>query len=144
MALEQQQQRKPQQPRKKGKSSLAILERAYRGSVEDQYGHIVWLSKVMHGMGAHTAVLLKGDTVFFAKRHQPAQQLCIGGQVLDGLSHYETTVRELIAAGVPVFAYRADCIRYQLCPDCLVEGVRLVDDAALVELVCAYDCVWYW
>ena len=130
--------------RKKSKSSLAILERAYRGSVEDQYGHIVWLSKVMHGMGAATAVLLKGDTVFFAKKHQPMQQLTIGGVCLDGLSHYETTVRELVTSGVPVFAYQSDCARYGLGPEALVEGVEMIDDAGLVMLVCRYDCVWYW
>lgn len=131
-------------PRKKGKSSLAILERAYRGSVEDQYGHIVWLSKVMHGMGADTAVLLKGDTVFFATRHQPVQHLTIGGLCLDGLSHYASTVKELIASGVPVLAYGRDCARYGLGAECLVEGVQMIDDAELIKLVCRYDCVWYW
>ena len=130
--------------RKKGKSSLAIVERAYRGSVEDQYGHIVWLSRVMHGMGAVTAILLKGDTIFFARRNQPRQALAIGGIELDDVSHYATAVKELLAVGVPVYAYANDCARCGQSAEDLIEGVELIDDAGLVQLILQYDCVWYW
>ena len=75
------------------KSSLAILERAYRGSLEEQYGHIVWLSRVMKGMGADHALLLKGDTVMFARRDQPRTSLCIGDTVVNDVSHYAVQPR---------------------------------------------------
>ena len=128
----------------KSKSSLAIIERAYRGSLEEQYGHIAWLSLVMNGMKADTALLLKGDTAMFARRHQPRIALTIGDTTVADISHYESCIHRLLEQQVPVFVWQPDAQRLQLTPELLIEGVQPVGAADMPALVQRYDCVWYW
>ncbi|WP_027799215.1 DsrE family protein [Paraburkholderia dilworthii] len=130
--------------KRRSKSSLAIIERAFRGSLEEQYGHIVWLSRVMHGMGAATALLLKGDTVMCARAGQPRVSLTVGDLHIAGISHYESTISDLLREGVPLYAWQADWLRLHLANAELIAGVALVGDADLPSLIQQFDCVWYW
>jgi hypothetical protein len=129
--------------KRRSKSSLAILERAYRGSLEEQYGHIVWLSRVMKGMGADHALLLKGDTVMFARRDQPRTSLCIGDTVVTDVSHYASQVQDL-SQKATVFVWWPDVERLKLTTDALIEGVLPVCDSDMPALISRFDCVWYW
>lgn len=128
----------------KSKSSLTIIERAYRGSLEEQYGHIVWLSRLMKGMGADTSLLLKGDTAMFARRDQPRLTLTIGDTVVRDLSHHESGIEQLCQQGVPVYIWQPDAQRLHLPPEQWVDGVRPVGLADLPVLIHQHDCVWYW
>ncbi|WP_211441720.1 hypothetical protein [Collimonas humicola] len=130
--------------RRRSKSSLAIVERAFRGSLEEQYGHIVWLSRVMRRMGANTGLLLKGDAVMFGRCRQERVALSLGDLRIDDISHYETTLQHLLQDGVPVYAWQADCERLQLMPENLMKQIRLVQDDDMPGLIQQYDCVWYW
>ncbi len=130
--------------KRKSKTSLAIVERAYRGSIEEQYGHIVWLSRIMKGMNAPTALLLKGDTVMFAKRQQAHTKLTIGDMQLNVLSHYESGIMDLMAAGVPLYGWHPDLVRLQLTESTMVEGIEWIRDADMPGLISRHDCVWYW
>ncbi|MDF3835353.1 DsrE family protein [Cupriavidus basilensis] len=132
-------------PRKgRSKSSLTIIERAYRGGLEEQYGHILWLTRIMKAMGAPTALLLKGDTVNFALREQPRLVLRIGDANVSGLSHHESGVVALLEAGVPLYAWHADIERLHLAADDLLPGVSVLHEAELSPLMNQFDCVWYW
>ena len=131
-------------PRRPSKTSLAIVERAYRGSLEEQYGHIVWLTRIMKGMSAPTALLLKGDTLMFAKRGQSARTLRIGDLDVDVLATYEAGLADVVAAQVPVYAWHADMERLGLTPADLVDGVELVHAAGMPALFNRFDCIWYW
>jgi len=130
--------------RRKSKSSLAVLERAYRGSLEDQYGHIVWLSRVMKGMGADHALLLKGDTVLFSRSGQPQLSLSLGDLLVDDLSHHGAGVEALLAQGAEVFVWAPDLERLRLEPGSLIAGVQPVRERELLGLLTRFDCVWYW
>jgi len=130
--------------RRRSRSSLAIVEQAYRGSLEEQYGHIVWLSRVMRQMGAVHAILLKADAVLFARRGQPRLALPVGDITVGGLSHHESGVIALVDAGVPVFAWRPDVNRLRLSPADLLEGVVPVDDTDMPGLIRRFSNVWYW
>lgn len=137
--------RKTGGPRKgRSKSSLTIIERAYRGSLEEQYGHILWLTRIMKAMGAPTALLLKGDTVNFAIRGQPRLALRIGDMNVAGLSHHESGVAALLEAGVPLYVWHPDMERLHLAADALLPGVSVLREAALPALIHQFDCVWYW
>ncbi|HKP94818.1 MAG TPA: DsrE family protein [Fibrobacteria bacterium] len=131
-------------PKARGKSSLAIIEKAFRGAVEEQYGHIVWLSRVVRKMGGRTSLLLKGDTVLFAVRGQPRQSLPIGEDVLEGLPHYETTLERMAAEGVPLFAFAPDLRRLGIAADRLMPGVAPVELDRLASLCGESDAVWFW
>jgi sulfur relay (sulfurtransferase) DsrF/TusC family protein len=126
------------------KTSLSIIERAYRGSLEEQYGHIVWLTQIMKAMGAPTSILLKGDTVLYAKRQQPRSRLRLGDIDIAALSHYESSIEQLLALQVPVYAWQGDLERLALNPADLVSGVQRLDPAGLIGLIRRLDCVWYW
>lgn len=128
----------------RSKSSLAIIEHAYRGALEEQYGHILWLTRIMKAMGAPTALLLKGDTVAFARRGQAHLAVRVGDISVVDISHHESGVAALLDAGVPVYAWRTDLERLHLDADELLPGVAMLHGRALSVLIDQYDCVWYW
>lgn len=130
--------------RRPSKTSLAIIERSYRGSLEEQYGHIVWLSRIMKGMNAPTSLMLKGDTVLFARLGQPQVRLTIGDLELDVLSHYESGIQDLLAMQVPVYVWVNDVARLQLEESDMVEGVQFVRASDMPTLINRYNCIWYW
>ena len=129
---------------RRSRSSLAILERAYRGSLEEQYGHIVWLSRVMKRMGATHGLLLKGDCVLFARRGQPRISLDLGGVTLEDISDLESGVAALIDEQVPVYAWRSDLCRLGLTTVDLVGGVTPVDHQDMPAIIHRFDSIWYW
>lgn len=131
-------------PLRTSKSSLCIIERAYRGSLEEQYGHIVWLTRIMKAMGAPTSLLLKGDTVLYGVRNQPVRSLSLGDIRIDALSHYESSIAGLIELQVPVYAWDKDVIRLGIAPKELLPGIRPLDPLGLSNLIQTLDCVWYW
>lgn len=131
-------------PRARGKSSLAIVERAFRGTIEEQYGHIVWLSRVVRKMGGQTSLLLKGDAVLFAVRGQRSQSLQIGHASIHGLPHYETTLEHMRGEGVPLFAYRPDLQRLGIEEHLLAAGVTPVGVTELAGMCGEFDAVWFW
>jgi predicted peroxiredoxin len=128
----------------RSKSSLAIVERAYRGSLEEQYGHIVWLSRVMKAMDTDHALLLKGDAVLYARKDQPRIALTIGDLTVSDLSHYESCIQQLLAQGVNIHIWQPDMQRLGLSPALLVEGVKPLEALGMPTLIHRYDCVWYW
>lgn len=131
-------------PLRTSKTSLSIVERAYRGSLEEQYGHIVWLTQIMKAMGAPTSIVLKGDTVLYATRDQPRNGLTLGDIRIDALSHYESGIQSLLDLQVPVYAWSSDLERLDLSADELIPGVQALGHAGLIELIRRLDCVWYW
>lgn len=130
-------------PRTPAKNSLAIVERAFRGTIEEQYGHIVWLSGVMRAMHARHSLLLRGPAVLFAASGQPRQTLQIGDIVVSGLPHYESMVRQLIEGGGLTYVFEPDVHRYELTTRLMPE-VTIVDAAGVVSLYESHHHVWYW
>lgn len=126
------------------KSSLTILERAFRGALEEQYGHILWLTRIMKAMGAPTALLLKGDAISYARRGQQRLALTIGDVTVSDLSHHESGVQALLDAGVPVHVWAPDLPRLGLQVEQLTTGVVLLDGVGMPALINRFDCVWYW
>jgi sulfur transfer complex TusBCD TusB component (DsrH family) len=126
-----------------GKSSLAIVEKAFRGSLEEQYGHIVWLSEIMRAMGAEHNLLLRGDAVLFAVAGQSRLSLCLGDVMVTHLPHYESSVRALKAAGASIYAYQPDLKRLGIM-DRLIPEVKPVDDKDVAALCEVHQHVWYW
>ncbi len=131
-------------PLRTSKTSLSIVERAYRGSLEEQYGHIVWLTQIMKAMGAPTSILLKGDTVMYATMGQPRQGLSLGDIHISALSHYESSIQTLLDLQVPVHVWGRDLDRLGLTLEDMVPGVQSLDNAGLIDLIRRLDCVWYW
>jgi predicted peroxiredoxin len=124
-------------------SQLAILERAFRGLVEEQYAHILWTCEGMKALGAPLDVLLRGNAVLYAVRGPtpPAERIAGIDLPQAPLDH---AVARLLRRGARVLVDDADCRRLGLGRDALVEGVEIVTEGDLPALVAAHDHVWYW
>jgi hypothetical protein len=125
------------------KTSLAVVERAFRGTIEEQYGHIVWLSGIMRAMKAPHSVLLRGPAVLFGTADQPRQSLQVGDLLLTGLPHYESALRSLVHNGGAAYVYEPDVARYGI-RSRLMPEVTPVNDAGVIALYEAHHYVWYW
>ena len=107
--------------------TLAIIERAYRGAVEEQYGHVIWYMQMHRKIRDLVDVLLRGNAIFYALREQKAQSLTIGGMDLSCLPFYELAIRDLINDGAEVYVYANDMKLFGVQSDQLVPGVRELD-----------------
>lgn len=126
------------------KRSLAIIERAYRGPIEEQYAHILWLTHALRKMHGEIGLLLRGNAVLYAVQHQPRLQLTIGEVVIPFLPHYATAITALLADQVRVYVYADDCERLSITPEHLIPDVALVNLSELAQLCDTYDAIWYW
>lgn len=128
----------------RSKTSLAIVERAYRAPLEEQYGHILWLSRVLRKMKGEHDILLKGQAVMYARNRQQNVSLEIGGLSIRNLSDYRAALSGFIKQGGNVFAYEKDLVRYSMQDEILLDGIRKSSENDLLRCFEEYDCVWYW
>src|SRR5438445_324373 len=126
------------------KRCLAVVERAFRGAIEEQYGHIVWLTRSLRRMRCEADLMLRGNTVLYGLRDQPLQALEIGGVRIDHLPHYESALRALLDDRATVFAERAAIRRLGLDEQRLMDGITLYDAEDFAAIIWRYDRVWYW
>jgi hypothetical protein len=124
--------------------SLAIVERAYRGALEEQYANILWLVHVLRRMNGNVNVLLCGNAVRYAIRDQPHVTLTVGDIRLDSLPHYESEVRALVSSGGAVYVHTGDCERLNVRPERLLPEVIQVSPADLPNLFKDHNRIWYW
>jgi len=124
--------------------ALAIVERAYRGALEEQYANILWLAHVLRRLRGEIDVLLRGDAVRYAVQEQPRSCLKIGCLFIDTLPHYETEIRNLLTAGVKVYASAKDCDRLHLGHGRLIPAVIPLDTLGVAQLFEEYAHIWHW
>jgi sulfur relay (sulfurtransferase) DsrF/TusC family protein len=122
---------------------LAVIERAYRGTLEEQYSHILWICLSLKKMGGQIGVLLRGNAVLYARRDQQQLSLTISDLPV-ALPDYETSVTGLIDAGTLVYVISANLDQLGLTPDDLCPGVEPIDAADLAQLCSTFDVIWYW
>lgn len=128
-------------PKRTRPSSLAIVERGFRGTLEEQYGNIVWLSECMKAMRANHNLLLRGGAVACAFVSQEQQCLTLAGVRHTTLGHFPNALRSLIARGAHVWVHQSDLAAF-VDPPALVEGVEVTSD--VIALITAHDKCWYW
>lgn len=131
----------PKKARRVRPSSLAIIERGYRGALEEQYGNIVWLSECMRAMRADHNVLLCGPAVACAFADQRRQDLTLAGTTVTTLSHFPDAVSGLLDKGARVWVLANDLKQYQGSP-ALVPCVEVAPD--MITLIDAHDKIWFW
>lgn len=123
---------------------LAVVERAYRGTLEEQCAHILMANLAFTRLGAPTDLLLRGNAVLYAVKDQARPHLDIGSVHVDTLPHFESAVKALLDGGVIVYACDAGCRRLRLERDRLIDGVHPVDLAGVARLFASHDAVWFW
>jgi intracellular sulfur oxidation DsrE/DsrF family protein len=125
-------------------SILAIVERAYHGTLEEQDDTILWFSAAVKNAGADIGVLLRGNAVNYALSGQDASGVVIGGVPLKVPPTIDKDVKELVGKGVPVYAVEEDLKRRGISKAGLVPGVQVIPQKETVALWQKYDSIWHW
>ncbi|MCG7536681.1 hypothetical protein [Pseudoalteromonas sp. OOF1S-7] len=122
-------------------SSLAIVEKGFRGALEEQYGNIVWLSECMKSMRANHNLLLTGSAVAMCFEQQAAMSLDIGEVEKVMLSHNPYSIKALIEKGARIWVLSEDLAKYSSDLK-LIDGVEVTETMA--QLCLEHDKVWFW
>jgi intracellular sulfur oxidation DsrE/DsrF family protein len=122
--------------------TLAIIERAFRGTAEQQYAHVLWLVHGLHRLSP-MVVVLRGTAAAYALAGPGAAPLRVGGAAWGRLPDYQAAVARLTADGARVVVARSSL--RELCIDDrqLLAEVQKVDDEEIAVLVEGCDRVWY-
>jgi hypothetical protein len=121
--------------------ALAIVERAHRGAAEQQYAHVLWLVRSLHGQFDMSA-WLRGAAVLYALPRERPATLAIGGAAVC-LPDYEAMAADLIAAGVTVHVSAPSLRQLGVAERDLVGGVHPAEDTALARLCQEHEFVWF-
>jgi hypothetical protein len=121
---------------------LVIVERAYRGAVEQRYAHVLWLMEALHQQHP-TAVLLRGPAAGYAVDAPPPPPLRLGSGEVEHLPDYRDTIGRLRATGVRLLVSSSSLDVLELADRALLKGVQPVDDEAIVAVCAYYDHIWY-
>lgn len=123
---------------------MIILERAYTGAIEEQYSNILWICWSHQKMDCQMAVVLRGNTLLYARRQQQTSELTIGDIRVTQLSNYSEYLEQLIASGGAVYILRGDIDRFALNVEEVLPGVQVINTSDLASLCGEYDNIWYW
>lgn len=122
--------------------TLAIIERAHRGAVEQQYAHVLWL---VHGLHRQTpmVVLLRGLAAVYALEGADDVELSLGDTRWGDAPDYVAAIERLHhdGADVVVSAATLESLGYTGRP--LLAGVRSVTEEEVSRLFEAADRVWF-
>jgi len=121
---------------------LAIIERAHRGAVEQQYAHVLWLVHGLHRQSPMT-VLLRGTAAVYALDAEPPPRLRLGGAELVHVPDYRAAMDRLRTDGATVLV-SAECLDRVRSPGApLLPGVTPVTAAEIAATAAACDRIWY-
>ena len=126
---------------RKKSTSLAIVEKGFRGAIEEQYGNIVWLSECMKAMGAEHNLLLCGSALTTCIVQQTQQTVKIGDITIKTISDFKTSVEDLLKRGATIWVLSKD-IASLADGHQLIKGIHIADSMA--DLCLEHDDVWFW
>jgi len=122
---------------------LAIVETAYRATLEEQDDPIIWLSHSLRGAGADVHVLLRGAAVNYGVREQDASGLAFGARAQTQPPRIDHDLTSLIAKGADVYYVRDDAAARGIVGDDLIEGLTPVSADDLPALFSNFQHVWH-
>ncbi|WP_369390553.1 hypothetical protein AB5J72_25155 [Streptomyces sp. CG1] len=123
-------------------TSLAIVERAYRGAVEVAYFDALFLGIEIHRQ-LGLDVVLRGEAVTYAVEAAPAPPLKIGGRLLEALDAPREDLLRLREAGVGIWVEEDGLAALGIGRERLIDGVRCAAPGELAARWPEYDRVFY-
>lgn len=123
---------------------LAIVETAYRATLEEQDDPVLWITQALRGAGADIHVLLRGAAVSYGVRGQDASGLTFGGRAQTQPPRIERDLEALKTKGISVYYVEDDARARGILPDELVGGLTAVRGESLPSLFRGYAQVWHW
>jgi sulfur relay (sulfurtransferase) DsrF/TusC family protein len=127
------------------KTSLNIVESAYRAVMEEQDDTVLWLLAAMQGAGGAHTVVLRGNAVNYAIAGQGAPGLAVGEWKQTQPPKMDRDVVDLMEnRKIPVYVVQEDLAERGIESSALVPGVKLLSRGALPALMAAYEIVSHW
>lgn len=123
---------------------LAIVETAYRGTLEEQDDPVLWITQALRGAGADIHVLLRGAAVNYGVRGQDAAGLTFGARAQTQPPRIERDLEALKAKGISVYYVEDDARARGIQADELIGGLTAVRGESLPSLFRGYEQVWHW
>jgi hypothetical protein len=123
---------------------LAIVESAYRATLEEQDDPALWLTHALRGAGADIHVLLRGAAVNYAARGQDASGLSFGGRAQTQPPRIERDLASLAGKGAKIYVVKEDAATRGLRPEELDAGLELIGRDAIPALFRQFDHLWHW
>src|SRR5450432_7820 len=122
---------------------LAVLETAYRATLEEQDDPIIWLTHALRGAGADIHLLLRGAAVNYAVRGQDASGLRFGAREQTQPPRIERDLSSLAGKGASIYVVQEDVAERGLRPGELIPGLDYVTKDALPGLFGGFERVWH-
>jgi hypothetical protein len=122
--------------------TLAIVERAHRGALEQQYAHVLWLAHALHRQSPMT-VLLRGTAAVYALVTAPPPPLRVGGRPWGVRPDYTAALERLSADGARVLVCATSLADLGLADRPLHPVVRPLPAARLATFVATHRRVWF-
>jgi intracellular sulfur oxidation DsrE/DsrF family protein len=127
---------------------LAIVERAFRGTVEQQYAHVLWLA---HGLSrqAEIVVLLRGAACAYAVAPDgtngdvEAGGLDIAGQPWGITPDYHDAIARMGNDGVRIYACARSLSAFGFAGRALLPEVRPISTTEMVDVITSCDRICY-
>jgi hypothetical protein len=124
------------------KTTLAIVERSHRGTVEQQYAHVLWLVHGLHRQSPMTLLLRSGAAVY-ALDATAAGPVRLGGRAWGVFPDYGAALERLRADGGQIFVSDRSLAELGLAGRPLLPGVVPATDDRVADLIQRSDRVWF-
>jgi hypothetical protein len=122
--------------------TLAIVERAHRGAVEQQYAHVLWLAHGLHRQSPMN-VLLRGLAAVYAVDAAAPPPLVLGGGSWGTPPDYRAALARLLADDARVLVSASSLARLGLDGSPLCPGVVALPDGALAAFIAQHRRIWF-
>jgi hypothetical protein len=124
--------------------TLLIVERAYRGAVEDQFADVLYFVHGLHRQSGGVELALRGAAAGYAVQTDRPGALRVAGRLLGTLADPRRSVQLLLDDGVAVWTEEPDLLALgDTAPARLIPGVRCLAAHEVAARWPSYARVWF-
>ncbi len=123
-------------------TTLAIVERAHRGAVEQQYAHVLWLVHGLHRQSPMT-LLLRGGAAVYALAGAPPGPVVLAGRPSGVYPDYQNALARLRADGGAILVSLDSLTTLGLADRALLAGVEVVSDDQIADVAAGARRIWF-
>jgi hypothetical protein len=123
--------------------TLAIVERAYRGSAETQFADVLYLLRELNRQLGGVDVALRGLGATYALAAGEAPSMRVGERELATLPDPRRSLATLLDEGVAVLVEEPDLAALGATTDRVLPGVQCLPAGEVTALWPEYRAVWF-
>ncbi|MGC4809228.1 hypothetical protein ACLQ29_01690 [Micromonospora sp. DT228] len=121
---------------------MAILERAHRGAIEEQYAHELWLAHGLHRQSP-MVVLLRGLAAMYAIDAAPSGPIELGGVDWGAYPDYRAAIGRLLDDDARVLVSVSALDRLGMSDKRLLPGLGAVEDHEITNLLTIAERIFF-